>query len=127
LKLCHSRPARQALCLIVVFFLGLFLTSAANQPAMAAEKPRLRVDDYQIDVELLPQTHKLTARATVKVTALDDLSVATFQLNNGLRITKLADAGSSIPKLGSPRHRSSTTTRGSRPSCCLTHATIRSR
>jgi Peptidase family M1 domain/Tetratricopeptide repeat len=59
---------------------------------MAAEKPRLRVDDYQIDVELLPQTHKLTARATVKVTALDDLSVATFQLNNGLRITKLTDA-----------------------------------
>ncbi len=59
---------------------------------MAAEKTRLRVDDYQIDVELLPQTHKLTARATVKVTALEDLSVATFQLNNGLRITKLTDA-----------------------------------
>ena len=59
---------------------------------MAAEKPRMRVDDYQIDVELLPQTHKLTARATVKVTALEDLSVATFQLNNGLRITKLTDA-----------------------------------
>ncbi len=59
---------------------------------MAAEKPRLRVDDYQIDVELLPQSHKLSARATVKVTALDDLSVATFQLNNGLRITKLTDA-----------------------------------
>ena len=50
------------------------------------------MDDYQIDVELLPQTHKLTARATVKVTALEDLSVATFQLNNALRITKLTDA-----------------------------------
>ena len=77
---------------MTVCFLGLFLTSAAKQPALAAEKTRLRVDDYQIDVELLPQTHKLTARATVKVTALDDLSVATFQLNNGLRITKLTDA-----------------------------------
>ena len=42
---------------------------------MAAEKTRLRADDYQIDVELLPQTHKLTARAAVKVTALDDLSL----------------------------------------------------
>src|SRR5208283_5274027 len=60
--------------------------------AIAAEKTRMRVDDYQIDVELLPQTHKLTARATVKVTALEDLSVATFQLNNALRITKLTDA-----------------------------------
>jgi predicted negative regulator of RcsB-dependent stress response len=70
----------------------LFLISVANQPVMAAEKPRLRVDDYKIDVELLPQTHKLAARAMVKVTALEDLSVATFQLNNGLRITKLTDA-----------------------------------
>jgi aminopeptidase N len=92
LKLCHSRPARRALGLTAVFFLGLFLTSVANRPAMAAEKPRMRVDDYKIDIELLPQTHKLSARATVKVTALEDLSVATFQLNNGLRITKLTDA-----------------------------------
>jgi len=88
LKLCHSRPARRALGLAVVLFLGL----AANRPARAAEKTRMRVDDYQIDVELLPQTHKLTAHATVKVTALEDLSVATFQLNNALRITKLTDA-----------------------------------
>jgi aminopeptidase N len=92
LKLCHSRPARRALGLTAVFFLGLFLTSVAKRPAMAAEKPRMRVDDYKIDIELLPQTHKLSARATVKVTALEDLSVATFQLNNGLRITKLTDA-----------------------------------
>ena len=92
MKLCHSRPARRALCLSFVFFLGLFLTAAANRPALAAEKTRLRADDYQIDVELLPQTHKLTARATVKVTALEDLSVVTFQLNNALRITKLTDA-----------------------------------
>jgi aminopeptidase N len=92
LKLCHSRPAPRALCLSVVFFLGLFLTSVADRPALAAEKTRLRVDDYQIDVELLPQTHKLSARASVKITALEDLSVATFQLNNGLRITKLTDA-----------------------------------
>ncbi|MGA2359296.1 MAG: M1 family aminopeptidase [Terriglobales bacterium] len=92
MKLCHSRPARRALCLSVVFFVGLFLTSVANRPALAAEKTRLRADDYQIDVELLPQTHKLTAHATVRVTALEDLSVVTLQLNNALRITKLTDA-----------------------------------
>ncbi|MGZ4840093.1 MAG: peptidase M1, partial [Terriglobales bacterium] len=92
MKLCHSRPARRALGLTVVFFLVFFLTSVASLPADAAEKTRLRVDDYQIDVELLPQTHKLAAHATVKATALEDLSVATFQLNNGLRITKLTDA-----------------------------------
>jgi hypothetical protein len=64
----------------------------ANRPARAAEKNRLRADDYQIDVELLPQTHKLTAHAVVKVTALENLNVATFQLNNALHITKLTDA-----------------------------------
>ena len=88
MKLSHSRPARRALCLSVVFISCLL----AIRPARAAEKTRLRVDDYQIDVELLPQTHKLTARAAVKVTALEDLSVAVFQLNNALRITKLTDA-----------------------------------
>ncbi|MBI1740792.1 MAG: peptidase M1 [Candidatus Koribacter versatilis] len=78
----------RALC----FYLALFLSFVAAQPVLAAEKPRLRVDDYQIDAELLPQTHKLTARATVKITALEDVSVAAFQLNNALRITKLVDA-----------------------------------
>jgi predicted negative regulator of RcsB-dependent stress response len=92
LKLCHSRSARRALGSTAAFFLVIFLASTANWPALAAEKTRLRVDDYQIDVELLPQTHKLAARATVKVTALDNLTVATFQLNNALRITKLTDA-----------------------------------
>ena len=88
MKLCLSPSARRALGFAAVFL----LTSAAIRPALAAEKSRLRVDDYQIDVELLPQTHKLTARAAVKVTALEDINVATFQLNNALRITKLTDA-----------------------------------
>jgi len=60
-------------------------------PALAVEKARFRTDDYKIDVELMPQTHKLTARAAVKVTALDNVNAVTFQLNNGLRITKLTD------------------------------------
>ena len=88
MKLCHSRSAHRALCLIAVFCLCLF----AGRPALAAEKTRLRVDDYQIDVELLPQTHKLTAHAVVKVTALEDINVAVFQLNDALRVTKLTDA-----------------------------------
>src|SRR6202030_785107 len=92
LKLSTSRPARRALGLTSVFFLNLLLSLTAVRPAMAADKTRMHVDDYQIAVELLPQTHKLTAHATVKVTALEDLSVAVFQLNNALRITKLTDS-----------------------------------
>lgn len=60
-------------------------------PAWAAEKSRLRVDDYQIDAELTPHTHKISARAKVKFTALEDISAATFELHNGLRVTKVSD------------------------------------
>jgi tetratricopeptide (TPR) repeat protein len=88
LKLCHTQPARRALGFATV----IFLTLATTMPALAVEKARFRTDDYKIDVDLLPQTHKLTARATVKVTALDNVNAVTFQLNNGLRITKLTDA-----------------------------------
>jgi aminopeptidase N len=88
LKLGHTSTARSAFALSVIVVLGVI----ASQPARAAEKTRLRADDYKMDVELLPQSHKLTARVAVKVTALEDLNVATFQLNNALRITKLTDA-----------------------------------
>jgi aminopeptidase N/predicted negative regulator of RcsB-dependent stress response len=73
-------------------YLVVLVSLIAALPAWGAEKLRMRVDDYQIDAELLPQNHKLTARAVVKITALDDLSVVSFQLNNSLRITKLVDA-----------------------------------
>ncbi len=69
----------------------LALSLAATLPALAAEKPRLRVDDYVIDAELVPGTHHLVARARVKFTALDDLSVAVFELHNALRPTRVVD------------------------------------
>ena len=60
--------------------------------SFAAEKQRIRVDDYEITAELLPKAHKLTARAQVRFTALDDISVATFELHNALRVTKVEDS-----------------------------------
>ena len=61
-------------------------------PTWAADKMRLRVDDYQIDAELTPHIHKIVARARVRFTALEDTSIATFELHNALRITKVLDA-----------------------------------
>ena len=60
-------------------------------PSWAAEKTRLRVDDYQIEATLEPHLHQITARAKVKFTALQDLSVAVFELHNDLRVTKVLD------------------------------------
>jgi hypothetical protein len=73
-------------------FLALLLLALVTVPARAAEKARLRVDDYQIEAELSPHLHQITARAKVKFTALQDLNVAVFELNNALRVTKVLDA-----------------------------------
>src|SRR5256885_13744835 len=86
----EARPGRRALKLYLVFV--LLLLGAVSLPAWAAEKMRFRVDDYQIEAELNPHAHKLIARAKVKFTALEDLNVATFELNNALRVTKVLDA-----------------------------------
>jgi aminopeptidase N len=80
-----------AICLAV-------LLVSASLPLWAAETMRLRIDDYQIDAELTPHTHKIAATAKVKFTALEDLNIAIFQLHNDLRITKVLDAeGKPLP------------------------------
>src|SRR5579864_4055940 len=71
--------------------LTVFLLFAVAIPSWAAEKARLRVDDYQIEAELTPHLHTISARAKVKFTALQDLSVAVFELHNDLRVTKVVD------------------------------------
>src|SRR5271156_1764053 len=69
----------------------LLLLSLVSIPARAAEKSRLRVYDYQIEAELTPHLHQISARAKVKFTALQDLTVAVFELHNDLRVTKVLD------------------------------------
>src|ERR1700758_3161066 len=71
--------------------LTLCLTLLLSLPSWAAEKSRLRVDDYQINVVLQPHLHQMTATAKVKFTALQDLNVAIFELHNDLRVTKVLD------------------------------------
>src|SRR6185437_714317 len=67
-------------------------------PVLAAEKPRIQVSDYVIDAELAPKTHRLTAKAKVKFTALEDISTAIFELNNAMRVTRVTDeAGKVLP------------------------------
>ncbi len=76
---------------VITSSLTLSLVILLALPSWAAEKARLRVDDYQIDVVLEPHLHQITAKAKVKFTALQDLSVAVFELNNDLRVTKVTD------------------------------------
>ncbi|HVO79785.1 MAG TPA: M1 family aminopeptidase [Terriglobales bacterium] len=80
------------LCRALTGSVALLLLLVIAPPSQAAEKPRLRVDDYQIDAELTPHTHRIAATAKVKFTALEDLNVATFELNNAMRVNKVLDA-----------------------------------
>jgi len=82
---CSSRRKPFAFTLGIAFCLFTCLQ------AFAAEKARLRVDDYQIDAELTPHIHKLTARAKVRFTALEPLNIAAFELHGALRVTKVTD------------------------------------
>jgi hypothetical protein len=78
---------------VACVFLLLF-----SLPTQAAEKARFRVDDYQIDAELTPHTHKISARAKVKFTALENISAASFELHNDLRVSKVTDeSGATLP------------------------------
>jgi len=84
----HAQPRRlrsAAACLLAILLVLSCL------PARAAEKARIRVDDYQIDAELTPHTHRLAARAKVKFTALDNTDIASFELHNDLRVSKVTD------------------------------------
>jgi len=80
---------RRGLCVLTTSL--TLLLFALAQPAGAAEKARLRVDDYQIEATLEPHLHQITAKTKVKFTALQDLSVAVFELHNDLRVTKVVD------------------------------------
>ena len=76
----------------IALTLLILLLVAWPSSSWAAEKARLRVDDYKIEAELTPHVHQISARVKVKFTALQDLSVATFELHNALRVTKVLDA-----------------------------------
>src|SRR5207249_3594183 len=71
----YTRPSRRVLKICLVCLLLVIAL-----PSWAADKVRLRVDDYQIDAELLPHVHKIAARAKVKFTALEDLNTATMNI-----------------------------------------------
>ena len=71
--------------------LALVLTPVCGWAAPA--KPQINMTGYVINADLDPgQAAKLIATAEVTFTALEDLTTVTFELNNGLQITKLTDA-----------------------------------
>jgi Peptidase family M1 domain/Tetratricopeptide repeat len=73
---------------VATLTLSLLATAVWAAPA----RPQLQITGYVISADLDPAVNRLTATADVTFTALDDLSTATFELNNGLQLTKATDA-----------------------------------
>jgi hypothetical protein len=78
------RPLGRSAILVLIFLL--------IATAFAAERPRLRVDDYLINAAVTPRSHHLHAVARVKFTALDDITAAVFELHNALRVNHVTGA-----------------------------------
>ena len=76
---------------VSVVLLSVSLTTAGAF-AQDDKRSHIDVDHYVIDAQINPDTQTLTARATVKFVPLDDsITNATFELNNNLNISKIAD------------------------------------
>jgi len=73
-------------------FLGLLFVSPLAKSGLAAPvRQPLQITGYVIHADLDPATNKLSATAAVTFTALEDVTSATFELNNGLQVTHLTD------------------------------------
>jgi len=84
-------PTRALAPALLILFALFALTE--TRPAFAQRgRPQINITGYAITADLDPANSKLTATADVTFTALEDLTSATFELNNGLNITKLTDA-----------------------------------
>jgi Peptidase family M1 domain len=59
---------------------------------LAAEKPRIQINDCVVNAIVFPENHQIKAQARVRFTTLDDINIATFELHNGLRPTRVTDA-----------------------------------
>jgi hypothetical protein len=56
------------------------------------KRTRIDVDSYVIDAQVNPETQTLSARVAVRFLPLDDqITTATFELNNSLNISKIVD------------------------------------
>ncbi len=82
-----GRTLTQSVLIALITLAGLLPVATLQ----AVEKPRIQAEDYTIEAKVEPQSHKLTARAVVKFVALDDISIATFELHNSLRVTQVTD------------------------------------
>lgn len=78
----------------------LIVAVSASAVSLTAQERRSRIDveHYVINAEINENTQTLVAKALVRFTPLEDISNATFELNNALNVSRVVDeSGRQIP------------------------------
>jgi aminopeptidase N len=86
-----SRSARRPAFLARTVFVLLAVVLVAA-PHLRAQKLPLQITAYNIDAELKPESHTLTAVTRVTFTALEPVETAVFELHGALKVDKVTDA-----------------------------------
>jgi tetratricopeptide (TPR) repeat protein len=80
------------------FSIVLALVVTASSLGAQERRSRIDVEHYVINAEINENTQTLAAKAAVRFTPLEDVSNATFELNNALNVSRVVDAaGRQIP------------------------------
>ena len=93
--------------------LAIVLFAAASLRAAIPTRAQIDVIGYVIHVDLDPASGKMTATTQVTFTALEDLNIAIFGLNNGLQVSAISDGTN--PALTFERNVSDSTVRVTPP------------
>jgi aminopeptidase N len=67
------------------------LVGVSGQHLLAAERSNINITAYVIDAQLDPAAHTLKATAKVTFTATDNITAATFELHNALKVDNVVD------------------------------------
>jgi aminopeptidase N len=74
------------------FWIVAALTASSVNLTAQERRSRIDVEHYVINAEINENTQTLAARAAVRFTPMEDISNATFELNNALNISRVVDA-----------------------------------
>ncbi len=88
-----SGSEKRAVPLILAFLLlALAAPLAAQESRTLSRSGKVHVTGYTLDLELVPQTHTLKAKALVRFIPDDDSISTVFELNNNLKPQRITDA-----------------------------------
>src|SRR5687768_8125014 len=88
-------PIVRNVCCVFATVAGL---TASNTATAQERRARIDVEHYVIDAQIDPLSQSVNATVQVRFTPTDNLTAASFELNNALNVSRIADAsGRQIP------------------------------